>query len=685
MRISMVSEHASPLAALGGVDAGGQNVHVAALSRALVQRGHEVTVFTRRDSADLPAVVHTDDGVDVVHVTAGPAETVGKDDLLPFMPTLGAGIAEYWEHHPEHTPDVVHSHFWMSGLAAAIALETADLTHVPLAHTFHALGTVKRRHQGARDTSPAERADLEPFVGRRCARVIATCHDEVAELARMGIPALDTSVVPCGVDLEQFTPGHGLPNGGAEDTGGARRIVSIGRLVPRKGMDLPIRALALLRERGYEDVELHIVGGGGSAEALRDDPEASRLRDLAAELGVSDAVHLRGQVPRETVPALLRSARLVACTPWYEPFGIVPLEAMGCGVPVVAAEVGGLADTVVDRVTGLHVPPRDAISLAGAFAQLLDDAEFAAELGRAGRARAEDRYAWPVVAEATERVYTELLASPAAAIRERVVPTPALPDPPEADVLVLPRAHCDASAEIEAHFAGFAEALASLRAQREVLDSWAASLLDAFTTGHRVLIAGNGGSAAEAQHLSAELVGRFAHERCAFPAIALTTDTSTLTAVSNDYGFDHVFARQVEAFGSPGDVLVLLSTSGRSVNLLRAAETARRLGVRTWALTGPAPNPLAELSDEALCIDAAAPHVQETHLMAVHILCRAFDLRLADRTERNAQIIAARSDEWDRARTPMAGAARPPMPAATAQAARATRTARFAGSGVVAR
>ncbi|MFF5448080.1 SIS domain-containing protein [Streptomyces sp. NPDC012888] len=162
------------------------------------------------------------------------------------------------------------------------------------------------------------------------------------------------------------------------------------------------------------------------------------------------------------------------------------------------------------------------------------------------------------------------------------------------------------------------------------LSRWGRDLAAVLPAGGRLLAAGNGGSAAQAQHLTAELVGRYRQERPAYSAIALHAETSSVTAIGNDYGFDHVFARQVSAHGRPGDVLVLLSTSGRSANLISAAVTARTAGLRVWALTGPGPNPLAEAADEALCIEAPrTATVQEAHLVAVHLLCESFDEALA--------------------------------------------------------
>ncbi|MFI2511609.1 SIS domain-containing protein [Streptomyces sp. NPDC018972] len=172
---------------------------------------------------------------------------------------------------------------------------------------------------------------------------------------------------------------------------------------------------------------------------------------------------------------------------------------------------------------------------------------------------------------------------------------------------------------------------------------WGGHLAAVLTDGGRLLAAGNGGSAAQAQHLTAELVGRYRRERRAYSALALHAETSSVTAIGNDYGFDHVYARQVTAHGRPGDVLMLLSTSGRSANLIAAAVTARRAGLRVWALTGPGPNPLAEAADEALCVAAGSTAtVQETHLVAVHLLCECFDAAVAAPLARSAAAVPGR-------------------------------------------
>jgi D-inositol-3-phosphate glycosyltransferase len=392
MRIAMVSEHASPLAVLGGVDAGGQNVHVAALASALGRGGDTVVVHTRRDDTGLARRVPLSPGVEVDHVDAGPAAVLPKDELLPHMRAFGHDLRRQWQDDP---PDVVHTHFWMSAVAA---LEAVRGLGIPVVHTFHALGAVKRRHQGERDTSPPGRIEIERGIARHCDRIVATCTDEVFELLRQGADRRAITVVPCGVDLRRFGP-HVVPEERPERP---YRLVAACRLVERKGIADVVTALA-----DVPDTELHVAGGPPAAE-LGGDPEARRLRELATQVGVADRLVLRGRVERDDMPALLASADAVVCAPWYEPFGIVPLEAMAGGVPVVATAVGGQIDSVVHGRTGLHVPPRDPVALAGALTGLLAAPDRRAAFGRAGRARARTMYDFDRIAAATREVYAEL-------------------------------------------------------------------------------------------------------------------------------------------------------------------------------------------------------------------------------------------------------------------------------------
>jgi type III pantothenate kinase len=591
MRVALVSEHASPLAVLGGVDAGGQNVHVAALAQGLARRGVEVVVHTRRDDPSLPRQVELSPGVIVDHVDAGPPIAIPKDELLPHMGAFARDLERQWH---EQRPDIVHSHFWMSGLAA---LDAATAFELGVVHTFHALGIVKRRYQGEADTSPARRIELEREIVSRADRIVATCTDEAFELMRLGADRSRVHVVPCGVDLDRF-----VPEGPAEPRSAAHRILYVGRLVERKGIGNIISALE--RVPGCELV----IAGGPPVGELDASPEALRLRALAERHGVADRVHLRGRVSRDDLPALLRSADALVTVPWYEPFGITPLEAMACGIPVVASAVGGLIDTVVDGVTGRHVPPRDPHRLAEVLVELLADEPGRAEQGRAGARRTRMLYDWDRVALSTLDLCEELVTHRRRARRR--------------GRFSRAGAHVD---ELRTALSDAASGLARA-------EEWGTRLGARLRDGGRLLAVGNGGSAAEAQHLTAELVGRFETDRDPLSAICLHGDASSLTAIANDFGIEEAFARQVRAHARRGDVLIALSTSGRSPNVLAAARAARESGLTVWGLTGPGPNPLADLCDEVVTFDTEhTSTVQELHLVAIHVLCAAVDAVVATR------------------------------------------------------
>ncbi|MFS0884859.1 glycosyltransferase [Aeromicrobium sp. 179-A 4D2 NHS] len=389
MKIAMVSEHANPLAVVGSVDAGGQNVHVDALATGLVARGHEVTVFTRRDSPGAPERVVGPGGYVVHHVTAGPPADVPKDDLWRHMPEFSARLADLWRRGGF---DIAHAHFWMSGWATRAA---ARRVGIPWAMTFHALGSVKRRHQAERDTSPPGRIEVERGLCATADLVIATCRDEVRELTELGMARSRARIIPCGVDVEHFTA---VP---PEAPGG--RLLAVGRLVERKGLGDTLRALARV-----PDATLTIAGGP-TPDALPLDPEYRRLRAIARGAGCLDRVRFLGAVARDRLPGVIAAADVVVVAPWYEPFGIVPLEAMACGRPVVGTAVGGLLDTVVPGRTGELVPPRDPDALAAALDGLLADPARLRRYGAAGARRARSLYTWGHVAAATETALQSLL------------------------------------------------------------------------------------------------------------------------------------------------------------------------------------------------------------------------------------------------------------------------------------
>ncbi|HET8627116.1 MAG TPA: glycosyltransferase [Thermomicrobiales bacterium] len=416
-RIAFVSEHASPLELLGGEDAGGQNVYVAETSRQLARLGYAVDVFTRRAAADAPDVVAFAPGVRVVHVPAGPARFVAKDALWPLMPAFRDHLLRFARRGGARY-DLLHGHFWMSGWVAA---EAGPALGAPVVQLFHALGTTKRRHQGAADTSPPDRIAAERRIARAADRVVAQCPSERDELlADYGAAPERIAVIPAGVDTVRFRP---VPQEEARRRLGLGpddlTIVYVGRLLPRKDIRNIVRALALLRHRADLPVRLFVVGGEGAEPDPLVTPEIGAVQRLAAELGVADRVVCTGKRQPDELRWYYGAGDVAVTTPWYEPFGLTPLEAMACGRPVVGAAVGGIAYTVVDGATGALVPPRDPAALAERLAFLLARPGLRAQLGAAARARVEREFTWVRTAQRTAALYDEVLRERRATSDER--------------------------------------------------------------------------------------------------------------------------------------------------------------------------------------------------------------------------------------------------------------------------
>ena len=406
LRVALVSEHASPLAVVGGVDAGGQNIYVAHLARCMAEAGHHVDVLTRRDAADLPARVDLRPGARVFHIPAGPPVPIRKEELLPHMDAFARASERLVRNSVPY--DVVHANFFMSGLVAR-RLQLA--LSLPFVMTFHALGLVRREHQREADGFPPQRAQIERALMAQADAIIAECPQDRLDMVRLyGADPAKMTLLPCGFDPQEFSPLSrerararlGLPHD-------EFLVLQLGRLVPRKGIDNVIQALALLPPQLRAHV---VVVGGDSAEPDEArTPEIGRLRRLAASLGVAERVRFTGHRQRADLRAWYAAADVFVTTPWYEPFGITPLEAMACGRPVVGSAVGGIQHTVVDGVTGFLVPPKDPGALAQRLAQLAANPALGAALGRAGIRRVRAGYTWDGVAARLLDLYAAIARS----------------------------------------------------------------------------------------------------------------------------------------------------------------------------------------------------------------------------------------------------------------------------------
>src|SRR5215212_1680158 len=408
-QIALISEHASPLSLLGGVDCGGQNLYVAQVAKALAAQGYEVDVFTRRDHDDLPETMEWIHGIRIIHVPAGPAQCIRKEELLPYMSDFTDYMIRFCRYQRK-TYDLIHANFWMSGLVAA---DLKRQLGIPFVITFHALGRVRRQYQQQDDGFPDARFAIEDRIVAEADRIIAEAPQDSEDLIRLyhADPSRIT-IVPCGFDPAEFWPisktlarvSLGLP----PDDG---VVLHVGRMVPRKGIDTVIQAFARLVQHHREPARLLIVGGESDDPDPLRTPELGRLQRLAAELRVADRVTFVGRRGRDQLRYYYSAADVFVTTPWYEPFGITPLEAMACGTPVVAANVGGIKYTVRDGETGYLVPPNDPDRLADRLAHLYQHPKLLSVFRRQATRRANDLFTWQRVANGVASLYDDVIAA----------------------------------------------------------------------------------------------------------------------------------------------------------------------------------------------------------------------------------------------------------------------------------
>jgi D-inositol-3-phosphate glycosyltransferase len=401
LRIAMLSVHTCPLAVLGGKETGGMNVYVRELSRELGRMGVEVDVFTRSQDPMIRRVVPMGDSVRVIHLPAGPEAPLARERVHEHLDEFVDGV-EAWRLTRDVDYDLIHAHYWLSGV---VGLTLRERWGVPMLQMFHTLGDLKNRvARRAADLEPAVRLGEEARVIASADRLVAASVAERAYLVRhAGADPERIAVVPCGVDTQLFSPGDAGETRAALGLSADPLILYVGRLAPIKGLETLLDALALLARRGRR-VRLVVVGG--DADEPQDGHEAG-LRARIKTLGIGDLVSFAGPQPQETLRTHYVAADVTVLPSHYESFGMVALEAMACGSPVVASRVGGLTTTVRDGVTGFLVAEGDVNALAGRLETLLGDADLRWRLGREG-VRWAAQHRWPCVAEAICREYALL-------------------------------------------------------------------------------------------------------------------------------------------------------------------------------------------------------------------------------------------------------------------------------------
>jgi len=408
LRVAMLSYHTCPLATLGGKDTGGMNVYVRELTRQLGQMGIHVDVFTRSQDDHVPHVLHElGYGNRVVHVPAGPEHPVPKQELVNYIPKFVEGIKSFADEKGIKY-DVIHSHYWMSGIAAA---SLSDLWGgAPIVHMFHTLGEMKNRIA----RSDAEREGAYRILGEkqvlgRVNRVVVATLAELTQLRFLYKANGNMIVIPPGVDVSHFYP---IPSDEAKMFIGLkpedRMVLFVGRIEPLKGVDTLIQAMSCLQLKEARPVHLAIIGGEPGASAEEMTVEMARLQKLCDDLGVDQSVVFLGKRDQDKLPYYYSAAEVLVMPSHYESFGMVALEAMACGTPVIASDVGGLGYLVRDGETGFTIPDQEPETLCEKISWLLNDKALHTTMSQRAVEYAQD-YAWEKIAKQIVGVYEEMV------------------------------------------------------------------------------------------------------------------------------------------------------------------------------------------------------------------------------------------------------------------------------------
>ncbi|MEO0949097.1 MAG: glycosyltransferase [Cyanobacteria bacterium J06641_5] len=406
LRVAFISVHGDPDAIIGGEEAGGQNVYVRQVGEALARQGWQVDMFARWTDPRSPQIVeHMGGCCRTIRLPAGPIEAISRQQGFEYLEEFVAQWREFARSQGPYA--LVHSHYWLSGW---VGLKIQTCWGLPLVHTYHSLGAVKYRAVEAVPEIAATRLQVERACLEEAHCVVATSPQE-RELLRSLVSAEGhIETIPCGTDVTRFgrwTRAEARAQLGIDPN--AAVVAYIGRFDPRKGIEVLVRAAAQLRQQEEFGDRLLVLIGGGSTPGRSDGDERERIEKLVVELNLTEQVQFTGRISDDDLPAYYAAADICAVPSFYEPFGLVAIEAMASGTPVVASNVGGLQFTVVPEETGLLVPPKDELALVRAIARILQDPDWGQRLGANGRARVAAKFAWDGVARQLGELYRDLL------------------------------------------------------------------------------------------------------------------------------------------------------------------------------------------------------------------------------------------------------------------------------------
>ncbi|MBD2743467.1 glycosyltransferase family 1 protein [Coleofasciculus sp. FACHB-1120] len=402
--IALVSVHGDPAIEIGKEEAGGQNVYVRQVGEALAQQGWQVDMFTRKVSPDQPTIVQHSSRCRTIRLTAGPEEFVPRDNLFEYLPVFVEQMLKFQKQEGiEYS--VVHTNYWLSSW---VGMELKKVQPIKQIHTYHSLGAVKYKSVSTIPLIASTRLEVERKVLETAERIVATSPQEKEHMRSLVSTKGNIDIIPCGTDIRKF--GSVTREAAREKLGidpDTHMVFYVGRFDRRKGIETVVRAVGKSQMRQQDNLKLFI--GGGSRPGQSDGIERDRIEKIVGELGLQDITSFPGRLGDDTLPAYYAAADVCVVPSHYEPFGLVAIEAMASGTPVVASDVGGLQFTVVPEETGLLAPPKDAAAFAAAIDRILANPEWRKQLGKKARVRVEKMFSWDGVATQLSDLYTQLI------------------------------------------------------------------------------------------------------------------------------------------------------------------------------------------------------------------------------------------------------------------------------------
>ncbi|HEY9661163.1 MAG TPA: glycosyltransferase family 1 protein [Allocoleopsis sp.] len=414
--IALISDHGDPAAEIGKEEAGGQNVYVRQVGEALAKLGWQVDMFTRKTCAEDATIVQHSPHCRTIRLTAGPETFIPRDELFHYLPEFVQAFQKFQSKEGCNYP-LIHTNYWMS---AWIGLQLKQTQNVQLVHTYHSLGAIKYRTIANCPQIAQTRLQVERTILEQANCVVATSPQEQEHLRSLVSQQGCIEVIPCGTDISNFRI---IPKTEARAELGFQAdeqvVLYVGRFDPRKGIETLVRAFAKLKQSSEgisssattpSGTKLRLVIVGGSDPTQLDGQERQRIEQLVGELGIANQTTFAGRVGHDRLPLYYTAADVCVIPSHYEPFGLVAIEAMACGTPVVASDVGGLRFTVVPEETGLLAPPQDIDAFATAVQRILTDDLWVRKVRRQASTRVQQNFSWTGVAVQLSDLYRRLLA-----------------------------------------------------------------------------------------------------------------------------------------------------------------------------------------------------------------------------------------------------------------------------------